>query len=279
MTSIKLNNNIIVYLSKSENNEQQIIFKIKDAHNRFFEQSYDFETFEDLFEENISIEQFFEYLNQNNLQVIERQEENEILLKIIATSSKTIILKETNKNNNTVKINDLEGLNILKPLNKEIGKNEYLKIRGSSIKNNFINIIYLNKNTNKIYKTNYEFDKFKEFYKCLSNTNPTIEKGDNEKEIKLKIIYENEDLSIILKEITLINEDVINNLKEKYNEKMKKIKEEYNILYNKNKELKEKIEKEKIKNDEIVRIYLENRIKYEEAIQKDYDIQELSLNI
>ena len=60
---------------------------------------------------------------------------------------------------------------------------------------------------------------------------------------------------------------------------MKKVKEEYEILSNKNKELKEKIDKEKRKNDEIVRIYLENRLKYEEALKKHEEIQKLSVNI
>ena len=294
MTTIKLNNNVNVYLSKSENNEEQILFKISDARNRFFEQSYDFENFQDLFEENINIEEFFDYMEKNHPQVIESQEENEILLKIIAKKSMTIVLKECNKNNNTIKFKDFEGikketpknnvdsnneLENFEPLSREIGNNEYLKLNRSNMRYNHINIIYLNKKDNRIFKANYEFEDFKDFYKGLLENNPTTEKGDNKKEIKLKIIYENKNLSIILKEVILINEDEFKNLKEKYYEKMKNIKEKYEKLYNKNKELKEKIEKEKIKNDEIVRIYLENRFKYEEALKKNNEIQKLSLKI
>lgn len=294
MTTIKLNNNVNVYLSKSENNEEQILFKISDARNRFFEQSYDFENFQDLFEENINIEEFFDYMEKNHPQVIESQEENEILLKIIAKKSMTIVLKECNKNNNTIKFKDFEGikketpknnvdsnneLENFEPLSREIGNNEYLKLNRSNMRYNHINIIYLNKKDNRIFKANYEFEDFKDFYKGLLENNPKTEKGDNKKEIKLKIIYENKNLSIILKEVILINEDEFKNLKEKYYEKMKNIKEKYEKLYNKNKELKEKIEKEKIKNDEIVRIYLENRFKYEEALKKNNEIQKLSLKI
>ena len=154
-----------------------------------------------------------------------------------------------------------------------------MNISMSNMKDNYINIIYINKNNNKIYKASYEFDEIKDFYKGLRENYPKTEKGDNEKEIKLKIIYQNKNLTIILKEIALKNDIEIKKLKEKYSDKMKKMKEKYEILYNKNKELKEKIDKEMIKNDEIVRVYLENKLKYEDALKKYNEIQKLSVNI
>ena len=292
MITIPLNNNVMVYLSKSENNDEQITFRIKDAHNRYFEGTYKIEDFQDLFNDNLTIDQFFEYLEKNNPSVLESKNNNEIILKIKAKRSMDIALKETNINNKTIKIKDFinnetpKGDNIIKnefelfkPLNIEIANNKNLNLSKSNMKNNCINILYLNKNTNKIYKASYEFDEIMEFYKGLLENIPTTEKGDNENEIKLKVIYENKNLTIILKEIELINEVEIKKLKEKYSNKMKKVKEEYEILSNKNKELKEKIDKEKRKNDEIVRIYLENRLKYEEALKKYEEIQKLSVNI
>ena len=147
------------------------------------------------------------------------------------------------------------------------------------MKRNFINIIYINKNTNKIYKTSYETDEIEDLYKYLQENNIKTEKGDNDNEIKLKINYENKILIIILKEKILINDDKIKKIKEKYYEKIKKAKEMNEKLYNKNKELNEKIEKEKRKNDEIIRVFLENRLKYEESLKKYNDCKKLSLNI
>ena len=282
----------MVYLSKSENNDEQITFQIKDAHNRYFEGAYKIEDFQDLFNDNLTIDQFFEYLEKNNPSVLESKNNNEIILKIKAKRSMDIALKETNINNKTLKIKDFinnetpkddniikNEFELFKPLKIEIANKENLNLSKSNMKNNFINILYLNKNTNKIYKASYEFDEIMEFYKGLLENNPTTERGDNENEIKLKVIYENKNLTIILKEIELINEVEIKKLKEKYSDKIKKVKEEYEILSNKNKELKEKIDKEKRKNDEIVRIYLENRLKYEEALKKHEEIQKLSFNI
>ena len=168
---------------------------------------------------------------------------------------------------------------LLNYLNLEIGNNENLIICESNMKKNSINIIYKNKNTNKIYKTNYETDEMEDLYKYLQENILKIEKGDNDKEIKLKINYKNKNLIIILKEKALINEDKIKEIKEKYYEKIKKAKEINEKFYNKNKELKEKIEKEQRENDEIIRIYLENRLKYEESLKKYNDCKKLSLNI
>ena len=82
-----------------------------------------------------------------------------------------------------------------------------------------------------------------------------------------------------MKEKILINDDKIKKIKEKYYEKIKKAKEMNEKLYNKNKELNEKIEREKRKNDEIIRVFLENRLKYEESLKKYNDCKKLSLNI
>ena len=288
MTTIVLNNNIIIYLSKSENNNKQIIFRIKDSHNKYFEGSCDFENIQDFFEENVIPEKFFEYLEKNHPSIIENKEENEIIIKINAKRNIEIILKEKNPNNNTIKFEDFKEINQETPKNEDnykidleliIGNNEHLILKNSEMKKNYINILYLNKNINKIYKSYYEPEDIQYFYKSLLENKITTEKGDNDKEIKLKITYKNKILTIILKEILLINEDEIIKLKEKYNEKMKQLKKDNEILYIRNKELKEKIDKEKMKNDEILRIHLKNRLKYENALKKNNDIQKLSLNI
>ena len=281
MASIVLNNNAILYLSTPENNKARLLFKIEDSQKRLFEEQYDFEVIQDLFEEEITHEKFFKYLENNHPYIIEKSEENEIILKIKAKRSIDIILKEiTRMNNETPKNYEINSKSkLLNYLNFEIGNNENLIICESNMKKNSINIIYKNKNTNKIYKTNYETDEMEDLYKYLKENNLKIEKGDNDKEIKLKINYKNKNLIIILKEKTLINEDKIKEIKEKYYEKIKKAKEINEKLYNKNKELKEKIEKEQRENDEIIRIYLENRLKYEESLKKYNDCKKLSLNI
>ena len=281
MASIVLNNNAILYLSTPENNKARLLFKIEDSQKRLFEEQYDFEVIQDLFEEEITHEKFFKYLENNHPYIIGKSEENEIILKIKAKRSIDIIIKEiTRMNNETPKNYEINSKSkLLNYLNLEIGNNENLIICESNMKKNSINIIYKNKNTNKIYKTNYETDEQEDLYKYLKENNLKIEKGDNDKEIKLKINYKNKNLIIILKEKALINEDKIKEIKEKYYEKIKKAKEINEKLYNKNKELKEKIEKEQRENDEIIRIYLENRLKYEESLKKYNDCKKLSLNI
>ena len=54
MASIILNNNVILYLSTQENNKDRILFKIEDSQKRLFEEQYDFEVIQDLFEEEIT---------------------------------------------------------------------------------------------------------------------------------------------------------------------------------------------------------------------------------
>ena len=281
MASIFLNNNAVLYLSNPENNKDRILFKIEDSQKRLFEEQYDFEVIQDLFEEEITPEQFFKYLENNHPSIIEKSEESEIILKIKSKRSIDITLKEiTRMNNETPKNYEINSKSkLLNYLNFEIGNNENLIICESNMKKNSINIIYKNRNTNKIYKTNYEADEMEDLYKYLQENNLKIEKGDNDIEIKLKINYKNKNLIIILKEKALINEDKIKEIKEKYYEKIKKAKEINEKLYNKNKELKEKIEKEQRENDEIIRVYLENRLKYEESLKKYNDCKKLSLNI
>ena len=281
MASIFLNNNAVLYLSNPENNKDRILFKIEDSQKRLFEEKYDFEVIQDLFEEEITPEQFFKYLENNHPSIIEKSEESEIILKIKSKRSIDITLKEiTRMNNETPKNYEINSKSkLLNYLNFEIGNNENLIICESNMKKNSINIIYKNRNTNKIYKTNYEADEMEDLYKYLQENNLKIEKGDNDIEIKLKINYKNKNLIIILKEKALINEDKIKEIKEKYYEKIKKAKEINEKLYNKNKELKEKIEKEQKENEEIIRVYLENRLKYEESLKKYNDCKKLYLNI
>lgn len=297
MTSIILPNNIIVYISKSERYNEKIDFKIKDSHNRYFEETCEFKSIQDIFDKNITQEEFFQYLENNPPSILEKKDENEMILKITAKRTLILVLKiaNVNINNATIKMNNYQGINngisqnenslannhseVSNCLNLDIGNNQSITISKSDMRNDHINIIYFNKNTKQIYKTNYEPDEMNEFYNYIKGKNISIENGDNENEKKLKIEYEGKKMLIILKEILLINKEEINTLKKKYEEKMKHLKE-ININLNKrNKELKEKIEEEKRKNDENVRIYLENRVKYEEALKKNEEINKLSVNI
>lgn len=297
MTSIILPNNIIVYISKSERYNEKIDFKIKDSHNRYFEETCEFKSIQDLFDKNITQEEFFQYLENHPPSILEKKEENEMILKITAKRTLILVLKiaNVNINNTTIKIKNYQGINneisqnenslannhseVSNCFNLDIGNNQSITINKSDMRNDHINIIYFNKNTKQIYKTNYEPDEMTEFYNYIKGKNISIENGDNENEKKLKIEYEGKKMLIILKEILLINKEEINTLKKKYEEKMKHLKE-ININLNKrNKELKEKIEEEKRKNDENVRIYLENRVKYEEALKKNEEINKLSVNI
>ena len=76
--------------------------------------------------------------------------------------------------------------------------------------------------------------------------------------------------------LNVINlEEEIRKLKKKYDEKIKIIKKENEILIKENSELKKSIDEEKRKNDEIVRVYLENREKYEEAVKKNQNITKI----
>ena len=87
MTSIILPNNIIVYISKSERDNEKIDFKIKDSHNRYFEETCEFKSIQDIFDKNITQEEFFQYLENNPPSILEKKDENEMILKITAKSS------------------------------------------------------------------------------------------------------------------------------------------------------------------------------------------------
>lgn len=114
-----------------------------------------------------------------------------------------------------------------------------------------------------------------------NDTNPYIKPGNNDTNSDVKPGDNDTNGNIIgvapLPEINYLEE--IAKLKKEYEEKMKKAKIENEELKKKNKELKEDIEEEKRKNDEIVRIYLNNRQKYEEAVQRNNVIREFEKKI
>ena len=70
-------------------------------------------------------------------------------------------------------------------------------------------------------------------------------------------------------------EKKIEEIKNNYNDTLKEIKEKNKQLMKENEELQKEIDKEKRKNDEILRVYFENREKYENAVKKNSEIAEL----
>ena len=182
----------------------------------------------------------------------------------------------------------------------------------SKIKDNEINLRVCYSQNNKIYEEKYDLreseDLFKyktinmdDFIKISTDNKPEIEMSKNDKEIKLSYKINGIKNSIILKELKELKEgppqgnsdnvdnidtnappsvifnftEEINKLKNLYDEKINKIKEENEKLIEENNKLKEEIDEEKRKNDEIVRVYLENREKYEEAVKRNSEIRDL----
>ena len=180
----------------------------------------------------------------------------------------------------------------------------------SKIKDNEINLRVCYSQNNKYYQEKYDLrdseDLFKyktlnmnDFIKISIDNKPEIEmsKNDNE-EIKLNYKINGIKNSIILKELKELKErspqgnsdnvdtnappfvifnftEEINKLKNLYDEKINKIKEENEKLIEENNKLKEEIDEEKRKNDEIVRVYFENREKYEETVKRNSEIRDL----
>ena len=72
---------------------------------------------------------------------------------------------------------------------------------------------------------------------------------------------------------------ILAEMKKKYEDKIKEAKAINEEYKKKNIKLKKSIEEEKRKNDEIIRIYLINRQKYEEAVQRNTKIRELEQKI
>ena len=134
----------------------------------------------------------------------------------------------------------------------------------------------------------------KDFLKNKDNYKYEIKKKENNE--CLLTIYNNEkNKSLILKYNTnegntedappssnQINEvetkgktDIIEEFLNKYDEEIKQIIKENEELVNENKKLKKEIDEEKRKSDEIVRIFLENREKYEKAVMNNSDIAQI----
>ena len=179
----------------------------------------------------------------------------------------------------------------------------------SKIKDNEINLRVCYSQNNKIYEEKYDLreseDLFKyktinmdDFIKISINNKPEIKMSENDKEIVLNYKINGIKNSIILKELKELKEkqpqsnsdnvdtnappsvifnftEEINKLKNLYDEKINKIKEENEKLIKENNKLKEEIDEEKRINDEIVRVYLENREKYEEAVKRNSEIRDL----
>ena len=176
----------------------------------------------------------------------------------------------------------------------------------SKIKDNEINLRVCYSQNNKIYEEKYDLreseDLFKyktinmdDFIKISTDNKPEIEMSKNDKEILLKYKINGIKNSIILKELNekqpqgnsenvdtkappsvIFNfTEEINKLKNLYDEKINEIKKKNEKLIEENNKLKEEIDEEKRINDERVRVYLENREKYEEAVKRNSEIRDL----
>ena len=188
-----------------------------------------------------------------------------------------------------IKLKDNSDLNISKITDEQIN----------------IELIYIQ--NKKSYQTKYDLEDLQEYFeskkvtiqdfiKISKNNNTEVIKSKNEREILLVSNINGQKLTIPLKEnqnqtqdiydkpmspIENNNNNILNleeeilKLQKEYDEKITKIKEENEILIKENNELKKSLDEEKRKNDEIVRVYLENREKYEEATKRNKNISEL----
>ena len=161
--------------------------------------------------------------------------------------------------------------------------------------------IILNELGDKNFLKNKDFYKYKIYeYKAKKGEN----KNENENEIILTISKNGEEKASIAlkcnqnekdnkddtKEAAPINNENVekttntpsaseeitkklNDLIFKYDEEIKNIKKENKKLVEENEKLLQEIDEEKRKNDEIVKIFLENREKYELAVKRNSDIQ------
>ena len=196
----------------------------------------------------------------------------------------------------------------------KLGNNLSLKMKLISDKGeNNKEVIFIYEDNNCTYegkeKLKYlEGTEDKQFFENKDNYKYDLEKKENENEIILFISKNNKKLSVSLKNTTTPGEDdikepaPINNpneilkpkemptpnnnfpeeyiakimgLKTKYHEAIKIIKEENEKLIKDNEQLKKKIDEEKRKNDEIVKVFLENRENYELAVKKNSDITKM----
>ena len=191
---------------------------------------------------------------------------------------------------NTIKLKNKDSLEIIKEGNSKIQfKYKDLKGRTYELKFDLEDI----QSSIKIIKS------VEDFIKYSKNNIPQVVDDGNSHEKKLNFYYQGKrKLTIILKEITkngdntdeddFLNKPGINpinnplpddnqiiKLKEKYEEKIKPLREENTKLKKINEELRKKIDEEKRKNDEIVKAYLENREKYEKAVGKNNNNNDL----
>ena len=261
MKVFKLENNVEIIINKSEEKQNEILFKVINESNRYFETSCDFSDLQDIFnQKDISEEQFIEYLQKNHFSIKKGNNGNEIILNINADKNFILILKEVNSFNKTVK-NETPGndgedeapppiiienkIDIIPSLKFPINDKDLITINQSVLIQKQFIIMYMDNYTNQIYKTSYVPEN-EIFYKALKENKPLIsieERNDNE--IKLKITYLNEKLFIILKKLILMDKNDLENWKKYYKDKIKDLKYLNEELKNKNQKLLKEIDEEK----------------------------------
>ena len=157
--------------------------------------------------------------------------------------------------------------------------------------NNKINIKLRDPNGNIYILNNYileNFDSQKDFFDNLRNNKPKMEKKDNE--IFLKIGNKGETIALSLsttpndtvgapplaipEDNTKTPGDEDNDNKEFYKE-FEKLMKEKEELDKQNLKLRNDIEEKKKETDELLRIFYENRLKYQEAVERNALISQL----
>ena len=156
----------------------------------------------------------------------------------------------------------------------KVCKNEYSYRTEKGENDNEIKLIIENRNTNKKTSLACSLENKDEnvYGKTIPNNNNTTKKGYNTPNQNNNNCTNKGDNNINYGNEKKDWKERFEELKSNYANKIKEIKKGNAELVKKFEHLKKEIEDEKLKNDRIVKIYLENREKYESAAKRNKDI-------